>query len=254
MGKESETSSGRSPGRPRGMTAQGEDTRERLYEVAIEQITEKGYEHTTMRGIAREAGVSAAALYRYFDSKQAILWALYEHLSSEYVETITLEPGKWRDRFMIALRHSLSVLTPHREAIVALVPTLVDREMGVLSAATSVARDRVSGVFLQSVVQADDAPPEPVASALGRVLYMAHLGVVLWWSLDQSGGQHTTDKITHLISNLLPLFSISLITPPVRKIVLQIDDLVGEAFWAQEASCGLTDPSRRDPTRRDPTV
>src|SRR5919198_3762958 len=89
----------RGRGRPPGRTKQGEETRQRLYRVAIERITRMGYASTTMRDVASAAGVSPGLLYRYFPSKRAVLLALYDELSAEYAEHATAMPlGRWRDR------------------------------------------------------------------------------------------------------------------------------------------------------------
>ena len=60
-------------GRPRGRTEQGEHTRRHVYEVAIRLIATRGWQQTTLRDVAREAGVSVGLLYRYFPSKQAVV-------------------------------------------------------------------------------------------------------------------------------------------------------------------------------------
>src|SRR6185436_13134446 len=92
-------------GRPAGETAQGAAARTRLYDTAINLIASKGYEATTLRDIAGEAGVSVGLLYRYFPNKQAVVIALYDQLSAEYVEEVgVLAAGKWRDRFAVALQ------------------------------------------------------------------------------------------------------------------------------------------------------
>src|SRR4051812_24947622 len=72
-------------GRPRGRTAQGEAMRQRLYQTALRLIARRGYEETTLREIAKHAGVSVGLLYKYFPSKQAIVLELYGDLSSKYV-------------------------------------------------------------------------------------------------------------------------------------------------------------------------
>ena len=46
---------------------------------AWECFARKGYYQTTMADIAREAGLSAGAIYRYFASKEAVLKAISEH-------------------------------------------------------------------------------------------------------------------------------------------------------------------------------
>ena len=40
-----------------------------------------GYEMTTLRDIAKDAGVSVGLLYRYFPSKRAVIFALYDELA-----------------------------------------------------------------------------------------------------------------------------------------------------------------------------
>src|SRR5919106_553817 len=98
----------RKRGRPPGQTAQGAATRDRLYATAMQLIAARGYEATTLRDIAKEADVSVGLLYRYFPSKQAIVIALYDELSSEYSSrAASMPPGRWRDRFLFALTTSL---------------------------------------------------------------------------------------------------------------------------------------------------
>src|SRR5580704_8519356 len=71
-------------GRPPGRTKEGEATRRRLYTLSVRMIATRGYEATTLRDIAKRAGVSPGLLYRYFPSKRAVVLALYDDLSTEY--------------------------------------------------------------------------------------------------------------------------------------------------------------------------
>src|SRR5829696_6782557 len=94
----------RKRGRPPGQTPQGAAARNRLYATAMELIAARGYEATTLRDIAKHAGVSVGLLYRYFPSKQAVVIALYDELSSDYAkQSANMPPGRWRDRFLFAL-------------------------------------------------------------------------------------------------------------------------------------------------------
>ena len=125
----------RKRGRPAGQTAQGAAARQRLYGIAIRLMTRRGYESTTLRDVAKEAGVSVGLLYRYFPSKRAIIIALYDELSADYArQAVEMPRGRWRDRFIFALKASLQVLEPHRVALRALIPVLVgDPEEGVFA-------------------------------------------------------------------------------------------------------------------------
>jgi AcrR family transcriptional regulator len=228
----------RTRGRPTGPTAQGAAARDRLYATATQLIAARGYDATTLRDIAKRAGVSVGLLYRYFPSKQAVVIALYDELSSEYARQAAGMPrGRWRDRFLFALKTSLRVLEPHQMALRALTPVMVgDPEEGIFSASTAFSRLRVQRVFEQVVTESSDAPKQPLAEALGRLLYLVHLAVLLWWLLDKSSNQRATAALVSLTEQLLPSAALALRVPPVRKFVISVDELVREALFGNPAS------------------
>lgn len=59
-----------------------EDTRGRIQAVALELFTEQGYDSTSLREIAERLGVTKAALYYHFKSKEEIV----ESLTADHVE------------------------------------------------------------------------------------------------------------------------------------------------------------------------
>ena len=60
----------------------GERTGAALREAAVRLIARHGYEAVTMRQLAAEIGLQAAALYRYYPTKQDLLFALLtEHMT-----------------------------------------------------------------------------------------------------------------------------------------------------------------------------
>jgi len=227
-----EASSRRRPGRPRGPTTQGIETRRRLYETAIRLIVAQGWQATPLRDVAAGAGVSVGLLYRYFPSKQAIVLTLYDELSAAYAQRAAqMGPGRWRDRFLYALRTSLDVLQPHRRTLASLVPVLIgDSDQGLFSARTAFSRMRVQGVFVQAAVGASDAPRGAVAPALGRLLYLVHLAIILWWLLDRSPSQRATSALVTLLERAGPLIAVALRVPTVPGLVVAADALVRDAL------------------------
>jgi AcrR family transcriptional regulator len=201
-------------------------------------IARRGYEATTMREIAGEAGVSVGLLYRYFPSKQAVIVALYDQLSTEYARrAAAMRSGTWRTRFLFALETSLEVLKPHRVALRALIPVLVgDPDDGVFAEGTAFSRVRVQRIFEDSVASASDAPKAPVAGALGRLLYLVHLAVLLWWLLDKTPKQHATDALVALTRQVLPSAALTLRLPPIRRFVTALDELIREALFGSPAT------------------
>lgn len=60
------------PPRRRGPRPAGEDTRTAIVEAARAEFAARGYDGTTLRGIARAAGVDPRLVHHYFDGKQAV--------------------------------------------------------------------------------------------------------------------------------------------------------------------------------------
>lgn len=223
----------RGRGRPSGPTAQGVEARRRLYDTAIRLISERGYEATTLRDVALAAGVSVGLLYRYFPSKRSVVLALYDELSADYaLQAGQMRPGRWRDRFLFALSTSLRVLAPSRQALSALVPVLFgDQQEGLFAPSTAFSRIRVQQVFHDAVTGASDAPKPELAGALGRLLYLVHLAVLLWWLLDKSPGQRATTGLVSLLQRAMPSAALALRLSPVRSIIRTGDALFREALF-----------------------
>ena len=73
--------------RARGELPRG-GTRERIQEIALELFAEQGYEKTSLREIAERLGVTKAALYYHFRSKEDIVRSFVEDYRAELEKVI----------------------------------------------------------------------------------------------------------------------------------------------------------------------
>jgi len=228
----------RKRGRPPGRTAQGAAAGQKLFDIAIRLISQRGYEATTLRDVAADAHVSVGLLYRYYPSKRAIVLALYEQLSAEYaVQSSEMPSGRWRDRFMFALETSLHVLRPHRNTLKALIPVMVGgTDEGLFEQNTEFSRLRVQKVFEDALIGAKDTPPQKLAEAMGRLLYLVHLAVILWWLLDKSPQQRATTALVSLVRQVLPSAALTLNLAPIRRFVQSADELFREALFGNSTT------------------
>ena len=70
-----------------------EKTKNFILDTAAELIITKGVDNTSLREIAKQADYSPAALYKYFDSKNAIIQAVQIRENQNLIEKLQTVPG-----------------------------------------------------------------------------------------------------------------------------------------------------------------
>ncbi|WP_157181291.1 TetR/AcrR family transcriptional regulator [Actinopolymorpha alba] len=105
--RESARERGERNGRARPVA--GVDTRTRIQEVALELFTQQGYEKTSLREIADRLGVTKAALYYHFKSKEEIVSSTVEDFLTDIDELVawaTEQPRTTETRHELLRRYS----------------------------------------------------------------------------------------------------------------------------------------------------
>jgi len=74
--------------RPAGKHTKGERTRQRILDVAEALFAHKGYEGTSLRQIARGAGIQEPGLYNHFAGKQVLYQAVLDRALYPLVELL----------------------------------------------------------------------------------------------------------------------------------------------------------------------
>ena len=84
----------------------------RLYPAAITAFAESDFQHVGMRDISAASGVSTATIYKYFASKEALLFAILRQELDAIDRDIALaieqqadHADKWRACFHALMRH-----------------------------------------------------------------------------------------------------------------------------------------------------
>jgi AcrR family transcriptional regulator len=78
------------------MSGPRSDTREKIRLIALELFAEQGYDQTSLREIAERLGVTKAALYYHFKSKEDIVASLFEDVQREIDKIISWAEGQPR--------------------------------------------------------------------------------------------------------------------------------------------------------------
>ena len=215
------------------LTPKARRTRERILEAALELFAERGYEATTMRDVAREAGASLGLAYRYFASKEEFALALYMRLAEESEEWARdgLAEGTVAERFEAAMLAKLDQVSPHRGPLAALLTRALDpnSRLSALGEGTAAVREKMAGVFLEVVRDASDTPGEKQAKHLGNVFYALHLAVLLYWFHDKTPDARATRELVGSARETLRYLRPALRFPPMSRVLYSLAVALGNA-------------------------
>ncbi|HWG26988.1 TetR family transcriptional regulator [Actinospica sp.] len=87
--------------------------RAELTDVALDLFLRRGFEATTVDEIAASAGISRRSLFRYFASKEAIIFDSLQDVGERLAEALAKRPRE--EDPWVSLRHSFEVVTAYNE-------------------------------------------------------------------------------------------------------------------------------------------
>jgi AcrR family transcriptional regulator len=109
-----------------GRRAAAPDTRRRILAVALELFSAHGYAGASMRDIAEAMGMTKAALYYHFASKEQILEAVTEPIRTEMTSMLQLAAGPPQPTASQLLTRLVDILSRHA----LLIETVFDPSSG----------------------------------------------------------------------------------------------------------------------------
>jgi len=213
---------------PAVATAKAEETRERILDAALQLFRQRGFDETTMRDIAAEAGVATGAAYYYFRSKEEMVMAFYVRTAEEAREIIPAQIARSRDlrkRIRGIIDTQLKQFEEHRRLMVALVRIGIDpnHPLSPFGEETQVMRDQSIAFFRLAIADSTPAIPKDLVADLPLLLWLYQMGVILFWMFDESRGQRRTkallDGTIDLVVRLIQISSLPMMGPLRRKLL-----------------------------------
>ncbi|HEY0639093.1 MAG TPA: TetR family transcriptional regulator [Pseudonocardiaceae bacterium] len=216
-------------------TPKSERTRAAIMTAALTLFRERGYQGTTMRDVAAAAGVSTGNAYYYFRSKEELVQGFYDQLTDEHAaaaEPVLAGTGVFGERLLGVLEAWLDVARPYHEFAgrffaMAAQP---DNPLSPFSPESSAARRTAVGVYERLLDGADVRPDPRLVPHLPELLWLHHLGIVLYWVHDSSPDQRRTRELAArtapLVDRLVRLSRLRVLRPLTNQAV----DLLSVVF------------------------
>jgi AcrR family transcriptional regulator len=184
-----------------GSTAKAARTRQGIIDAALRLFRERGYDETTMRAIAAEAGVSVGNAYYYFRSKEHLIQAFYDRAQVEHA--VAAAPVLERETDLTAriagvIEAWIDVMEPYRAFAGTFFKNAADptSPLSPFSPESGPARN-ASIALWRRVVEGSDARIAKVLRAeLPELLWLYLMGIVLYWVHDPTEGASRTLLLT----------------------------------------------------------
>jgi AcrR family transcriptional regulator len=222
---------------PRREGSRGEQTRTLIVDTALRLFREQGYEATTMRAIATEAGVSVGNAYYYFPSKQHLVQAYYAHSQDLHVQaarSVLDRESAFEARLHGVLRARLDTMQAEKDFAVAFFRYAADPEspLSPFSEESGPARESSIGLYREAVQGAKDLKlPTTLREELPDLLWLYQMGVVLFWVHDRSPRARRTydlvDRTVPVVVRLVGLARYRLLRGLVDDLLDLVRDLRG---------------------------
>ncbi len=216
------------------LTSKAEQTRATIADAALRLFRRDGYDRTTMRAIAGEAGVAVGNAYYYFGSKEHLIQAFYDSIQVEHAEAAgaVLQRDRGFDvRLRGVLDAWLDVAAPHHEFAAQFFKNAADPDspLSPFSAESTAARQASTELY-RRVVEGSDLKLAPAVRAeLPDLLWLLQMGYVLFWVHDRSPQQARTRALVArsvpIVDRLLRLSRLPVVRGVVDDVVALVADL-----------------------------
>jgi AcrR family transcriptional regulator len=154
-------------------------SRDRIVDVALEQMKERGYEAVSMRSIAKELGTGPASLYAHVANKEELDELVVDRVAREIPLPVP-DPARWDDQLRELLLEMLGVYRAH--------PGVARATLGMIPTSEGALR---SAETLMALLRAGEVPDQVGAWAADMfALYVASVAVEedVWRVRAESAG------------------------------------------------------------------
>ena len=216
------------------LTPRAEQTRAAITEAALTLFRQRGYEATTMRAIAERAGVSTGNAYYYFGSKEELIQEFYtrNHVQHAAASRAVLDTeSDFTARLRGTLRALIDIMTPYHAFAATFYKHAAEptSPLSPFSKRSSPARDASIALYREVLEGSAVRLTGDLRRRLPELLWLASMGVILYWVHDASPGCARTyqliDAVVPVIGRLVAASRIPVLRGALRDVTAIIDEL-----------------------------
>jgi AcrR family transcriptional regulator len=213
----------------------GEQTRSAIAEAALRLFKENGYEATTMRAIAKEAGVATGNAYYYYGSKEELIQEFYARNQAEHAvacRQVLEAETSLGPRIRGVLRALIDVQAPYHAFAAKLYRHAAEpaSPLSPFGPASSPTRAAAISLYAEVIGGARIRIPATLRSRLPELLWLYSMGIVVYWVHDSSPGCEKTyrliDSTAPIAERLIRLARLPVLRSMTRQLLSVLDNVL----------------------------
>jgi len=188
-----------------------DQTRRLIVRTAVDLITEHGYEGTTMKQIARTAGIGDATIYKYFPTKEKLLLEYFEIAIVDAIgqtgETSGIDQFSLHERLQLLVDSILEGMLADRE-FVAIARTIAGRAPLLMMRDDLLGQQALKKHVIACLEQAEESgeiAPCDFKNMIGGLFTDYLFAVLIYWLRDESDEFADTTQLVDLTLAVLVL-------------------------------------------------
>ncbi|MFG2119147.1 TetR/AcrR family transcriptional regulator [Streptomyces sp. NPDC048710] len=237
-----------------GSPTKSEQTRALILETAMRMFQERGYDKTTMRAIAKEAGVSVGNAYYYFAGKEHLIQGFYDRIATEHQVAVREVLDRETDleaRLAGVLTAWLDIAKPYHEFAVQFFKNAADPDspLSPFSPESEHAREQAISVHREVLAGSKSKVAPELRDVLPELMWLSQMGLVLYWVFDRTEGRERSYRLARRGARLTARGVALARFRVLRPLVLEVHELFTDFLPGMTKA--LPDPGAR--ARRDET-
>ncbi|MEV5877072.1 TetR family transcriptional regulator [Streptomyces sp. NPDC052101] len=211
-------------------SSKSEQTRALILETAMRLFQERGYDKTTMRAIAGEAGVSVGNAYYYFAGKEHLIQGFYDRIAAEHqaaVREILDRESDLEARLAGVLTVWLDIARPYHEFAVQFFKNAADPDspLSPFSPESEHAREQAIGVHREVLAGSKSKVAPELRDVLPELMWLSQMGLVLYWVFDRTEGRERSYRLARRGARLTARAVALARFRVLRPLVLEVHEL-----------------------------
>jgi AcrR family transcriptional regulator len=209
-------------------------TRSAIIDAALRLFRERGYDATTMRAIAAEAGVSVGNAYYYFDSKERLIQGFYDRAQDDHAAASRGVLDNERDlstRIIGVTEAWLVTMDPYRPFAGKFFKNAAEptSPLSPFSPESTPARGAAIELWKEVLEGSDSRIPKRLRAELPELLWLYFMGIVLFWvydpTPDASATRNVSARTAPLVVRAIGLTRLPIMRGMIDDIITLIDEI-----------------------------